>query len=191
MLCSSKERDLLMKINEDNFMKQLKMKDEKALDYVIDTYGGLIKSIVKKHLYNLEQLQDEAINDILLAVWYHIDSFNVEKSSFQNWLGAVSKYKCVDCKRKYLKPLETENIDDLRIESTFSVEKEIIKKSLSEDIESLLNNLNSKDREIFLKYYVEEMDINILSQEMDIKTSVIYNRLSRGRSKLRNISGVK
>ncbi|KAJ53721.1 RNA polymerase sigma-70 factor [Clostridium tetanomorphum DSM 665] len=46
---------MAMKINEENFIRYLKKKNEKALDYIIDVYGGLIKSIVKKHLYNLEQ----------------------------------------------------------------------------------------------------------------------------------------
>ena len=41
-----------MKINEENFIIQLRRKNEKALDYVIDNYGWIIKSIVKKHLYN-------------------------------------------------------------------------------------------------------------------------------------------
>lgn len=39
-----------MKINEENFLDQLKKKNEKALDYVIDTYGWIIKSVIKKHL---------------------------------------------------------------------------------------------------------------------------------------------
>ena len=42
-----------MKINEKNFIKYLNLKNEKALDYLVDNYGGLIKSIVNKHLYNL------------------------------------------------------------------------------------------------------------------------------------------
>jgi len=37
-------------INEDNFIEQLRRKNEDALYYVIDIYGGLIKSIVGRHL---------------------------------------------------------------------------------------------------------------------------------------------
>lgn len=179
-----------MKINEENFIRCLKKKDEKALDYIIDIYGGLIKSIVKKHLYNLEQVQEECINDILLAVWYHVDNFSEEKGSFEKWLGAVSKYKCISYKRKYLKLLQSQNIDDINLESNCNLEKEIIENQLSDDMEGLLNNLKEEDKKLFIKYYVEEKEVSDLSKEMNIKTSVIYNRLSRGRNKLRAILGI-
>ncbi|MGF7186815.1 DNA-directed RNA polymerase specialized sigma24 family protein [Desulfitispora alkaliphila] len=71
--------------------------------YVIDNYGGLIKSIVGKHLYNLQHLHEECLDDVLLAVWDNIDSFYPEKNSFKNWVAAIAKYKSIDYKRKYLK----------------------------------------------------------------------------------------
>jgi len=180
-------REGTLKINEDNFIKYLKKKDEKALDYIIDTYGGLIKSIVKKHLYNLEHLQDECINDILLAVWDNINNYIEEKNSFKNWLAAVAKYKCIDYKRKYLKHIESENIDDMNLDSGVNVEEELLKNELSFEIENLLNNLKPQDKELFIKHYIEEQDINSLSKEIGVKDSVIYNRLSRGRNKLKAI----
>ena len=176
-----------MSINEESFIQHLKNKNEKALHYVIDNYGYIIKIIVKKHLYNLEKIQEECINDVLLAVWYHIDSFNKEKNSFQNWIAAISKYKCIDYKRKYIKFLEERDIDNLCLESGSSVEMEIIKNDLSEEMTSLLNYLKEADRELFIKHYAEQKDINSISKEMGIKTSALYNRLSRGRSKLRTI----
>ncbi len=78
-----------MVINDDNFLEQLRKRDEDALYYVIDMYGGLIKSIVSKHLYNLQFIQEECIDDILLAIWDNIASFCPEKNSFKNWVGAI------------------------------------------------------------------------------------------------------
>jgi len=49
-------------INEDNFIEQLRRKNENALYYVIDIYGGLIKSIAGRHLYKLKPLQEECID---------------------------------------------------------------------------------------------------------------------------------
>ncbi|MGL5348579.1 MAG: hypothetical protein ACRDA3_14620 [Peptostreptococcaceae bacterium] len=36
-----------MKVNENNFIEQLKRKNEKALVYVIDNYGWIINSSIK------------------------------------------------------------------------------------------------------------------------------------------------
>ncbi|HEY5560591.1 MAG TPA: sigma-70 family RNA polymerase sigma factor [Clostridiaceae bacterium] len=175
-----------MKIDQNNFIMLLKKKKENALDYVIDTYGRLIKSIVKKHLYNFESFQDECFNDILLVVWYDIENFNDEKGSFQNWLAAVAKYKCIDYKRKYLKHLENHSIDNIDLSDNDQVERNLLENELSEDMESLLSSLKPQDKNIFLKYYKDEMNIELISKETGIKTSAIYNKLSRGRTRLKS-----
>lgn len=175
-----------MKINEENFIIQLRRKNEKALDYVIDNYGWIIKSIVKKHLYNLQSVQDECINDVLIGIWNNIDTFDENKSEFKNWVAGIAKFKSIDYKRKYLKGLEYENIDDLNIsvsESTY----EILENELSLEVEEMLNCLNEKDRDLFYKLYVEEIEVNKISEETGMKRDAIYNRVSRAKKKIRDI----
>lgn len=175
-----------MKITESNFVSRLKGRDEKALEYVIDTYGYLMKSIVKKHLYNLESHQDECINDILLGIWNNIFSFDENKNSFKNWVAAISKYKTIDYRRKYIKDLETENIDDIKIIADDDVFQEVIEKDLNKDLDELLNCLRNEDKNLFIKLYVEEQEISHISKETGLKRDVIYNRLSRGKRKLKD-----
>lgn len=180
-----------MKISEGNFINQLKMRNEEALDYLLDQYGWIIKSTVNKHLYNLQSVQDECINDILMAVWQNIQSFDEARSSFKNWLAGVAKYKCIDYKRKYLLKLSYENIDDMDISIEDTTLNEIVDKEISEDLESVLNCLKKEDRDLFLKLYVQEKDMNDICFETGMKRDVIYNRLSRGKRKLRNFFNLK
>lgn len=175
-----------MKINEENFIIQLRKRNENALDYVIDNYGWIIKSIVKKHLYNLQSVQDECINDVLMGIWNNITTFDENKSEFKNWIAGIAKFKSIDYKRKYLKGLEYENIDDLNIsvsESTY----EILENELSLEVEEMLNCLNEKDRDLFYKLYVEEIEVNKISEETGMKRDTIYNRVSRAKKKIRDI----
>lgn len=94
-----------MDINEAAIWDQLKAKNEKAIDLILVHYGGLLGSIVKKHLCRFENLQDECFNDILLAVWDHADKYCPEKSTLKNWIAAIARYKAIDCKRKQLRRL--------------------------------------------------------------------------------------
>lgn len=180
-----------MVISEENFVYQLKMRNKKALDYILEQYGWIIKSTVKKHLYNLQSLQDDCINDILMAVWNNIDSFDENRSEFKNWLAGVSKYKCIDYKRKYLKNLAYENIDDLNISAEDNSLNEILNNELSKDLESMLNCLKKEDRDLFLKLYVEEKDMKDICRETGMKRDVIYNRISRGKKKIKSLFNLK
>lgn len=140
-----------------------------------------------KHLYNLKSVQDECINDVLLGIWNNIGSFDENKSEFKNWVAGIAKFKSIDYKRKYLKGLEYENIDDLDISVQDTTHEEIIKNELSDDINEMLNCLNEKDRELFYKLYVEEKEVDKITEETGLKRDIIYNRLSRGKKRIQKL----
>lgn len=176
-----------MEITERNFVEQINQKNENALEYVIDEYGWLIKSITRKHLYCLKGYQEDCINEILLAIWDNISSFDEKRNTFQNWIAAISRYKAIDFKRKYLKDLKNENIDTVEIENDFIIDSKILKQEISEEWESFLNCLKDKDKDIFMKLYVQEMNMQEISEQTGLKKENIYNRISRGKTKLRKL----
>ena len=51
-----------MKITETNFVEQLKEHNEKALSYMIQQYGGLLSSVVNRHLRLLKEYREECLN---------------------------------------------------------------------------------------------------------------------------------
>ena len=52
-------------------------------------------------------------------------------------------------------------------------------------MEGMLSCLNEKDRILFWKLYVEEEPMEEVSRETGLKKEVIYNRLSRGKRRIR------
>jgi len=180
-----------MEISEENFIHQLKLKNEEALSYILEQYGWIIKSTVKKHLYNLESLQGECINDILMAVWYNIHSFDESRSEFKNWLAGVAKYKCIDYKRKHLKNLSHEDVDNLDISVEDNALNGVLSNELNKDLDSMLNYLKKEDKDLFLKLYLEEKDMEQVCFETGMKREVIYNRLSRAKKKIKSVFNIK
>lgn len=174
-----------MKITEENFVFYLIKKNERALEYVIDHYGGLVKAIVRKHLYNLTPYQEECIDDVFLAVWNNCGSFDPAKNTFTNWIAAITKYKTIDYRRKYLKLLQNENLDAQVIAADGGLESALFQDELDQDLEDLLSCLKSQDKELFIRLYVQEQDIGAVSADTGLKRAVIYNRISRGKQKLK------
>ncbi len=163
----------------------IKKRSNKAFDEFCHSYGGLIHSIVRYHLAGLCDLQEECINDILLAVWRNIDRFDPEKNTLKNWVAAISKYRCIDYKRRYLNGIRPENVDDADI-PVYDVYD-----SLKEDVDSLLSALPKEDAEIFYRRYIIGQSTEEISVITGIKKSVIYNRISRGRKRLKQVRSEK
>ena len=173
---------------DDNLIiKNISRKKNQGLEMLIDKYGGFITSIIKKNLYNLRNYEDECMDDILLSIWNNIDRFDGSKNTFKNWIASVTRYRVVDYKRKYIKTLVEESIDIHNLNDSLVVEENILNEELRDEINNLLDNLKPKDKDLFIKHYLDDKNVDELSKEIGVKTVVIYNRLSRGRSKLRGL----
>lgn len=176
-----------MRMNEENYIAQLRLHNEDALDFVCTRYGGMIKAIVAKRLFYLKDLEEDCVNDILFAVWENIDSYDEEKNTFANWLAAISRYKCIDYLRRHSK-----RQTHLPIEAAEGMEESapldrMMQQELSEQIESMLSCLKEADRELFMRLYVEEQELDQVSRDLGMEKPVIYNRVSRARKKLRRL----
>lgn len=168
-------------MTDEELVKGMMHKDEYALDCLVEQYGGIVKTIVYHHIGKL--YLDECVNDVLFIIWKNIKSFNPDKSSLKNWIAAICRYKCIDYKRKYYKNIVSE-IDE-NMPSKYTAESLVIQQETEEEINSLLSCLMPKDREIFRKRYIENESIEEISAKTNLSPSALYNRLSRGRAKLR------
>ncbi len=180
-----------LKITEENFIQEMKSGNEKSLDYVIDNYAWIIKTVLKNHLHYIPNYYEDCMNDCLLAIWENIDSYSPEISAFKNWVGGIAKYKAIDYKRKYLKEMKNKNIEDEIIPVEDKSLEKIISKEISEETEEMLNLLSPEDKNIFKKLYIEEFNMDEVSDKTGLTKSVIYNRISRGRNKIKNLFNLK
>ncbi len=170
---------------ENELICGIKNRSNQAFEQFCLQYGGLIKSVVRYHLAGLYDLQEECTNDILLAVWRNIESFDPKKNSLKNWVAAVSKYRCIDYKRRYLNSIRTENIDTADI-SVYDVYA-----SLKEDVDSLLAALPKEDADLFYRKYIIGQSTEEIAKASGTAKSIIYNRISRGRKRLKKLRSEK
>lgn len=165
---------------DDKIVAGMLKKDQKAFQLLVDAYGGLIWSIVKFHLSGFASLQEECTNDILLSIWQNIARYDAEKNSLKNWIGAISKYKCIDYKRKYYREMRFEPLDD-----TLPDPNDAFEQTLQDEIDSLLSGLAPRDRDLFYRHYILEEKVDEIAKDVHESPCNLYNRLSRGRKKMK------
>jgi RNA polymerase sigma factor (sigma-70 family) len=171
-----------MKITEKNVVQQIKNRNEEAIPFIIHTYGGLLATIIKRHIHYNQQDYEECLDDVLLAIWQHIDDFDASKNTFKNWIAAIAKYRAIDYQRKVCKTKQ-------HIKTTKITGREIASSSITyeQEVEELLTYLSSAERIVFEKYYLQGVPTKELAQQIGVKESWIHNKLSRGRKKLQQL----
>lgn len=153
-------------------------RDEKAFRLLVDDYGPLIRAIARRHLSGT-MYEDECVNDILLSIWQNMARYDKSKNSLRNWIGAICKYKCIDYLRRHYRddclcPLS----DDLPAEENTD---------LTELTEELLAALKPEDRRLFREHYLSGRPVTDIAREEHKSPEHLYNRLSLGRKRLRNL----
>lgn len=176
-----------MRVNEENFLLKLKNRDDKALEYVIDSYGALVNGIVRNILISLnnEGLIEECISDVFLGVWNNIDRFKGDNKKFKSWIGAISKYKAIDYYRKNKESCNETEIVENEVSGQWIVEEKVIQDIEVNKVVDLINRLKEPDRSIFIMKFLFGYSSKKISEILDITVSSIDTKISRGRKKLK------
>lgn len=172
-----------MKSNESNFIKRLQSGKEDALDYIVDQYLPLIKSVVQQVLRPIqrEELAGECVNDVFLSVWQNAMKFRGgDENGFKNWICAVAKYKAIDYYRKEVKNHEFAS------EFLENPIQEWIEVDVGDTVNDLLNQLDPIDRKIFIMKYLLGFSSVETAEKLSLSKSAVDNRIYRGKNKLRH-----
>lgn len=165
-------------------IKYIKKKKNKGMEMLVDEYGGFITAVVRKYLGTLKNYEEECIDDVLLAIWENIDSYDKNKSTLKNWIGSIAKYKALNYKKKYIKEMDNCEIE---VNNAVYIDNNLRKLELEQEVENLLRNLNERDKKIFKQYYLEDISLETIAIEDNTTVENLYNRISRGRKKLREL----
>ncbi|MHC6178862.1 sigma-70 family RNA polymerase sigma factor [Clostridium sp. JNZ X4-2] len=177
-----------MKVDENNFIDELKCKNQEALNYIYSKYLNLVYKIVLDTLSGTAAREDveECVSDIFIGIWKNISKYDSNITSFNRWLIAVSKYKAIDYLRKFSKYEQTIELGKDINTRECSIEDKIIRDDEMTAFYKIIMNMNEMDRDIFIKRYILNENIVDIAKHLDMPRSSIDNRLSRGRKALKN-----
>ena len=168
-------------MQDEIIIKYIKKKKERGMELLIDKYRGIITAVVRRHLGVLTNYEYECVDDVLMSIWDNIKSFDCSKNTFKNWICAISKYKAIDYKKKYLTKMEHVDIS----EEIYYIDQGLLKSEMEEEINYILRYLNESDRFLFKEYYLKGETLEEIAIKNNTKVSNLYNRLSRGGKKIR------
>lgn len=171
-----------MKSNESNFIKRLQSGKEDALDFIVDRYLPLLKSVVRQVLGPIkrEELIGECVNDVFLSVWQNAKKFRGgDENAFKNWICAVAKYRAIDYYRREAKNIEiTSEFLEIPILAATDNHAE-------DKVNELLQQLEPVDRKIFIMRYLLGFSAEETAEQLNLSKSAVDNRVYRGKKILR------
>lgn len=170
------------------------MRRDEYVEYILNQYGSLLKGVLINNLYDKAECWEECLNDVLLAVWNNWERFSlIEEENRAGWLCAIAKYKAIDLLRR-----ESRNKDKvLSLQEGWVVsemERQYCQRcnfapidNSAEELDKLLTCLSPEDKALFFRRYIHEDSIDEIMKETGLSRDNVYQRLSRGRKKLKKL----
>lgn len=150
---------------------------------IIDEYGKYIFGIIYTNIENKPYLKNDVediFNEVLIKLYQYLSRYDKTKGSLKNFILSISKYTTIDYIRKHRnlnKNILNDNLyKDESYELDFIDPNQFLK---------LINCLDKLDKNIFIRRYYLNQDIQTISIQLNKSQSYIYNRISRGKKKLK------
>lgn len=169
---------------KDILTQRLKRHDEDAFEEVMNKYLPLVSNIV----YNIgrdrlsKEDMEETISDIFVILWNNTDK--IIEGKLQGYLCRIARTKALDRLSKHKKP-QTLDIEELEIQSDFSMEVTAEIDDVTEILHELIDELHEPDREIMLRYYYYQQTAPIIAKILRMNKETVNSKLRRNKEKLR------
>ena len=169
---------------KDILTQRLKRHDKAAFEEVMNKYLPLVSNIV----YNIgrdrlsKEDMEETISDIFVILWNNTDK--IIEGKLQGYLCRIARTKALDRLSKHKKP-QTLDIEELEIQSDFSMEVTAEIDDVTEILHELIDELHEPDREIMLRYYYYQQTAPIIAKILRMNKETVNSKLRRNKEKLR------
>lgn len=166
----------------------IKTGNEDALKVMIERYQPKMMRYANKFLYLYEDRQD-AVSEVFIKTYQNIQSFD-ESRSFSSWIYKIAHNNFIN----FIKKKGREALPLIDPDTFFAVkvpdEAEIKNREISElreVLDSILEKISIKYREILVLYYYEDKTYDEIAEILEIPKNTVGVRLKRARIKMKEL----
>lgn len=183
-------------ILKKEFRSKLENKNDKIWQYVengklqmekvIEIYSNYVCKIIRNSYINIsnEDLEEIAL-EVFLTLWKNQYKLDLNKK-MSSYIAGITKNLI---KKKYREIKSSYNIEDYdeQIIETNSFELALYQKEKNEIVINELEELEQKDKEIFIMYYYENKKLKEIAKILKISESKAKVKLHRIRKRLKKV----
>jgi len=157
---------------------------------IVDTYERQMYHLALNYLASREDAE-EAVQEIFIKIYNNLDKFSLDRRFFP-WMYTIAlnylktKYKKIKRRGSRQKDLQ-EDEEMERMPASDNPEEEYQHMETRQELRNAVDRLPDKYREVILLFYFQGMDVEGITEVMDIGKENVKSRLFRARKKLKEI----
>lgn len=169
-------------------MERIASGDAEAFTALIETHGQSLARLVGRLTAWHTDVED-ILQDVWLKVWRQAGAYSGQ-GSLEGWLKRIAINTCRNHFRtvnSIKRKIENFGQQLLLGQDKFHYEASFEKDELDPGLQSALEELGRKDRELLVLFYQEELSGNEIAKLLNLKLETLHVRIHRARKKLKQI----
>ena len=157
--------------------------DRQSFELLVERYQTLVCSIAYSITGDFARSEDVG-QESLVEAWSRLDRLH-DKSKFKSWLCSIVRHTALNSNRRLAKTDGGEYSESIP-DPADSAEQRAIRDEEAHLVWMKLQELPESYREPLILFYRQEQSISQVAKSLDLSSDVVKQRLSRGRSMLRD-----
>lgn len=170
-------------MNDDELIGQLKQGDERAFTALYKKYWRQVYNFCRLYLSTKESAEG-VVQEVFIKVWESRE-FIRQEDNFKGLLFVITRNLIFNRHRKTLNEDFYKMTVIAALESSYDIEEEIEARNLSEYIDTLIDELPTRRREIFNLSRKEHLSYKEIAERLSISEKTVENQISEALKYLR------
>ncbi|MDF2721781.1 MAG: sigW [Paenibacillus sp.] len=181
-----------MNATEGMLVRLSRTGDSAAFMELIHLYRDKLHRLAYRMLHNQHDSED-IVQETIVRVYLNLNQYD-DNQKFSTWIYRIGKNLCIDMlrKKKDVHSLDSQLNDEqnrtlynkLRSDE-ISPENRVLTNEFIDQLRKVIDKLSDKYKRIVALYYLHELTLEEISEELGMPVTTVKTRLYRGREQLR------
>jgi RNA polymerase sigma-70 factor (ECF subfamily) len=172
-------------ITEKSLLSALKNGDVKAFDKLFADYGKRLYHFAYGYLKSREEAEG-LVQEVFLKIWKNRDNLN-PGLSFNSYIFKIAYHIILELfEKNYRQKVYQHQLIEEAIEFTDETNERLNYQMMLEKVESLIQKLPSRQKEILLKRKKEGIPVKEIAEQLGISPKTVENHLTEAIKNLKN-----
>ena len=140
---------------------------------------GFVRNLVRHSLDT-----EDIVQEVFVAAFRKLDSFNAERSQFSTWLLTIARNRCLN----HLKRRQVATTSEFDLEArTVQPMDAVLSRELRSRLDAALDQLPLEQRTAFVLAEIQELPYAEIALIEEVELGTIKSRVSRAKQRLREV----
>lgn len=160
--------------------------DGNAVQECVDTYGGLVWSLARRMLPNVNDAED-AVQEIFVEIWKNAERFDEEKSSETTFIAMIARRRLIDRLRKIDRQPNADSFEDMVTEPVGKDGREVYISIDAKRAAAAMNELRPEQSKVLQLSIIEGFSHSEIADLLKIPLGTVKTYARRGLIEVREI----